>query len=76
MVKTINVPSKIFANPKYKGKHLLIVDEKVIASGNWSKVSKEFDKSVKKLKKAPTLAYVPKEESLILDFKVTLKSET
>ena len=76
MVKTIKVPTKIFANPKYKGKHLLILGDKVLASGNWDKVSKEFDRTVKKLKKSPTLAYIPKEESLILDFKVTLKSKT
>lgn len=66
MVKKISVPTKIFQNPKYRGKHVAISGNKVIAYGNWENVSKVFDQTIKKSKKVPTLTYIPKEGTLIL----------
>ena len=60
----IKVP-KAISDPKYKGKHLLLVEGKVVASGDWKKVAKELHK-VYKTGKTPMLTYIPKAESLIL----------
>lgn len=52
-------------DPKYKGKHLLLVEGKVIAAGKWEKISSAFDKVVER-GKTPQLTYIPKADSLIL----------
>jgi len=52
-------------NKKYSGKHIAIVDNKVVASGNDPK--KVWEEAKKKHpKKKPVLAFVPKEETLVL----------
>lgn len=66
MIKKVLIPTKIFEDPKYRGKHVVIEGNKVIAAGNWEKVSKVFDQTVKKSKKSPSLTYIPKEDTLIL----------
>ena len=58
-------PPKAFSDPKYKGKHILLVDGKVVAAGNWRKISSELKKASKK-GKIPQLGYVPKADTLIL----------
>ncbi|MBI5358219.1 hypothetical protein HZB69_01145 [Candidatus Amesbacteria bacterium] len=55
----------VFGNPKYKGKHLLLVEGKVVVSGNWKKVSSSLDK-VYLQGKIPTLTYIPKADTLVL----------
>jgi hypoxanthine-guanine phosphoribosyltransferase len=52
-------------NKKYSGKHIAIVDNKVVASGNDPKEVWEEAKK-KHPKKKPVLAFVPKEETLVL----------
>jgi len=52
-------------NKKYSGKHIAIVDDKVVASGNDPRKVWEAAKK-KHPKKQPVLAYVPKEETLVL----------
>jgi hypoxanthine-guanine phosphoribosyltransferase len=52
-------------NKKYSGKHIAIVDNKVVASGNDPKEVWEIAKK-KHPKKKPVLAFVPKEETLVL----------
>ena len=52
-------------NRKYRGKHIAIVDDKVVASGDdprevWEEAKKKHPK------KTPVLAFVPKEETLVL----------
>ncbi len=52
-------------NRKYRGKHIAIVDDKVVASGNdpkevWKKAKKKCPN------KQPVLAFVPKEDTLVL----------
>lgn len=66
MQKIITVPEKIFSNPKYQGKHIVLQGNKVLAVGTWTKVSKAFDALLKKSKTSPTLTYIPKENTLVL----------
>lgn len=52
-------------NRRYRGKHIAIVDDKVVASGNnpqevWEKAKKKCPD------KQPVLAFVPKEDTLVL----------
>jgi len=52
-------------NRKFRGKHIAIVDNKVVASGDdprkvWEAAKKKYPK------KQPVLAFVPKEEALVL----------
>lgn len=56
---------KALGNPKYKGKHILMVKGKVVAAGNWRVVSKAFDRVMKE-GKTPTLTYIPKSDFLML----------
>lgn len=58
----------VFNNPKYKGKHLLLVEGKVLVAGNWKKVSSSLDK-VYQQGKVPTLTYIPKADTLVLSLK-------
>ena len=52
-------------NRKYRGRHIAIVDDKVVASGDDPK--KVWEAAKKKCpKKQPVLAFVPKEEALVL----------
>lgn len=60
----VKVPAAL-SDPKYKGKHILMAEGKVVAAGNWKKISSAFDK-VAKAGKTPELAYIPKADSLIL----------
>ncbi len=52
-------------NRKYSGKHIAIIDSQVVASGNdpkqvWEQAKKKFPD------KQPVLAFVPKEDTLVL----------
>ncbi len=52
-------------NRKYRGKHIAIVDDKVVASGSnpkevWERAKKKYPD------KKPVLAFVPKEDTLVL----------
>lgn len=50
---------------KYKGKYIAIIGDKVVASGDNAKVV--LDEATKKCpNKLPTLAKIPKEDTLIL----------
>lgn len=52
-------------NKKYHGKHIAIVDDRIIASGDDPR--KVWEVAKKKCpKKQPVLAFVPKEETLVL----------
>ncbi|MGA2387287.1 MAG: DUF5678 domain-containing protein [Candidatus Bathyarchaeia archaeon] len=52
-------------NKKYSGKHIAIVDDQVVASGDDPKVVWEQAKK-KYPRKRPVLAFVPKEDTLVL----------
>ena len=60
---------KIYSNPKYKGKHVVIVGGKIFSTRTGSAASKMLEKLLKKYPaKTPTLTYIPKAETLILIF--------
>ena len=65
-MKRIIVPAKIFKDPQYLGKHVVLIGNKVLSAGSWSKASRAFDEWLKKSKAPPTLTYIPKEDALIL----------
>jgi len=52
-------------NRKYRGKHIAIVDDKVVASGDDPRQVWEAAKK-KHPRKQPVLAFVPKEETRVL----------
>lgn len=52
-------------NKKYRGKHIAIVDDKVVASGDDPR--KVWEQAKKKCsEKQPVLAFVPKDETFVL----------
>lgn len=58
---------KIYRNPKYSGKHIIIMDDKVYATKTGQAKSDLLKKLLKKHpKKTPTITYIPKEDTLIL----------
>ncbi len=52
---------------RYEGKYIAIVEDKVVASGNNAK--EVFEEAKKKTGKIPTMAKIPREETLILTLK-------
>lgn len=58
---------KALLNPKYRGKHIIMIKGKIYTASNGKKASLIFDRLTKEYpKEIPTLAYVPKEDALIL----------
>lgn len=57
---------KALSDPKYKGKHLLLVEGEVMAAGRWQSVSRALDKVIES-GKTPQLTYIPKSDTLILN---------
>lgn len=58
---------KIMSNPRYKGKHIVVVAGKVFATKTGKEASKILDKLEKKYpKEIPAITYIPKADSLIL----------
>lgn len=57
----------LLANPKYNGKHLIVVGGKVFTATTGTQAAKLFERLTKKYPhQKPTLAYVPGEDTLIL----------
>ncbi|HJZ05786.1 hypothetical protein A2634_03795 [Candidatus Amesbacteria bacterium RIFCSPHIGHO2_01_FULL_48_32] len=56
----------LFNNPKYQGKHVLVVNQNVYAVKTANEASRLFDKLVKETGMIPTVTFVPKAQSLIL----------
>lgn len=62
-----NLLVKIYQDPKYKGKHVIIMDNKVFATKTGKAKSIILDKLLKKYPdKTPTITYIPKVDTLIL----------
>lgn len=58
---------KIMSNPRYKGRHIVVVAGKVFAAKTGKEASKILDKLEKKYpKEIPAITYIPKADSLIL----------
>lgn len=61
------IPKKIFMEPRYRGKHIIMVAGKIFAAKTSEEASKIFDKVTQKYKgQSPTITYIPKEDTLIL----------
>jgi len=64
---TENLISKIYKDPKYKGKHIIIIGGKIYATKTGRAKTEILEKLLKKYpKEIPTITYIPTEESLIL----------
>lgn len=55
------------SNPKYRGRHLVIIKGKIFSAQTGQAATKIFKEIVKKYpKEKPTITYIPKDGSLIL----------
>lgn len=62
-----NLIVKIYKEPKYRGKHIIIIANKIFATRTGKAKSELLSKLLKKYpKETPTITYVPKADSLIL----------
>jgi len=62
-----NLIARIYKDPKYKGKHIIIIGGKIYATKSGRASSELLEKLLKKYpKEIPTITYIPYEESLIL----------
>ncbi|MEK9165512.1 MAG: DUF5678 domain-containing protein [Patescibacteria group bacterium] len=60
----------VLSSQKYKGKHIVMVKDKIFASKTGQEAAKIFKEVIKKYpKEKPTITYIPKEDTLILFFK-------
>lgn len=67
MTKKDRIFIKVLLNPKYRGKHIIMIKGKVYTASNGKEASSIFDRLTKEYpKEIPTLAYIPKEDALIL----------
>lgn len=58
---------KLFSDQRYKGKHIVMIDNKVFTATTGQRAAEIFEKATKKYpKKIPLIAYIPKQDSLIL----------
>lgn len=58
---------KVLSSPKYRGKHLVIVQGRIFATKTGQEAARIFKEVIKKYpKEKPTITYVPEEGSLIL----------
>ncbi len=58
---------KVMSNPRYRGKHLIMIAGKTFIAKNGKEAVKIFDKVAKKYSHhTPTITYVPKADTLIL----------
>lgn len=59
--------ANVLSNPRYRGKHIVVIAGKVFAADTGRQAARIFNEVTKKYSgQIPTLAYIPKEESLIL----------
>lgn len=62
-----NFASQIFSNPAYFGKHVVVVDDHVYVATTGDEAVRILEKIRQKHHgKQPILAYIPKDETLIL----------
>ncbi len=69
MAKTKNTATmlNILGNPKYKGKHIIVISNKVFTAKTGKQANKLLDKLEKKYPdETPAITYVPKTDTLIL----------
>lgn len=58
---------EVYQNPKYKGKHIVIIGDRVYAARTGKAKSLLLDKLLKKYPdQTPTITYIPRADTLIL----------
>ncbi len=58
---------KLWAKPRYRGKHVLVVAGQVYVARTGAEASRLFDRVTRRHPHArPTLAYIPKADALVL----------
>lgn len=58
---------RLVANPRYRGKHLIVIAGKVFMARSGAEAPRLFDRLTQKHRQAtPTLVYVPKTGALVL----------
>jgi hypothetical protein len=59
--------TQVYANPRYRGKHLIIVGSEVFVARSAADAPRLFDRVIQTHPRStPTLVYVPKADALIL----------
>lgn len=67
MTKKDRLFIRALLNPRYRGKHVIMIKGKIYAATSGKEASLLFDLLTKKYPGyIPTLAYIPKEDALIL----------
>jgi len=65
--KTKGLISEAYKNPKYSGKHVVVIGDKIHARATGPAKSRLLERLVKKYpEETPIVAYIPKEDTLIL----------
>jgi hypothetical protein len=58
---------KVMSDPKYRGRHLVMIAGKVFAAKSAKEAARIFNKVTKKYsRQIPTITYIPKADTLIL----------
>lgn len=62
-----NLLSQVYHNPKYEGKHIIVIGGKIYATKTGMAQVELLDKLMKKYpREKPSIAYIPDAETLIL----------
>lgn len=65
----LRILERVSANPRYRGKHLIIVESKVFVARSAAEAPRLFDRVMRAHPRAtPTLVYIPRADALILWF--------
>ena len=57
----------VMGNPKYKGKHIVVIGKKIFTARTGNEANKLLDKLEKQYPgETPAITYIPKEDTLIL----------
>ena len=64
---TFQLLRRLTANPRYRGKHLIVVEGQVFVARSAAEAPRLFDRVTRTHRRAsPTLLYIPKADALIL----------
>ena len=66
MIELMKKSKSLFNNPKYQGRHVLIVGKNIYAVKKADEASRLFDRLIKETGTIPTVTFVPKAQSMIL----------
>ena len=59
--------SQAYRDPKYQGKHIIIIDGKIYAAKTGKESARQLEELLKKYpKETPSITYIPKVDTLIL----------